>query len=75
MIDSPPILPLADTSVWSRFADGILLVVRSGRTERQALQRGLGAIDRSRLLGLVVNDSVGHDEKDYYSRYGANAVE
>ena len=74
VIDSPPILPLADTSVWARFADGILLVVRSGRTERQALQRGLGAIDRSRLLGLVVNNFVGHDENDYYSRYSQTAA-
>jgi capsular exopolysaccharide synthesis family protein len=75
VIDSPPVLPLADTSVWSRFADGILLVVRAGRTERQALQRGLGAIDKSRLLGLVVNNYTGHDESDYYSRYGPVASE
>jgi capsular exopolysaccharide synthesis family protein len=75
VIDSPPILPLADTSVWSRFADGILLVVRSGRTERQALQRGLSAIDQTRLLGLVINNYTGHDENDYYSRYSPNATE
>ena len=72
VIDSPPILPLADTSVWARFADGILLVVRAGRTERQPLQRGLAAIDQSRLLGVVVNNCTGHDEKDYYSRYSAS---
>lgn len=75
VIDSPPVLPLADTSVWARFADGVLLVVRAGRTERQALQRGLGAIERSRLLGLVVNNSTGNDEEDYYSRYSLAAVE
>ena len=28
IIDSPPVMPLADTSVWMRLADGILLVVR-----------------------------------------------
>jgi capsular exopolysaccharide synthesis family protein len=75
VIDSPPVMPLADTSVWARFADGILLVVRAGRTERQALQRGLGAIEQSRLLGLVINNSTGNDEEDYYSRYSATAVE
>jgi capsular exopolysaccharide synthesis family protein len=75
VIDSPPVLPLADTSVWARFADAILLVVRAGRTERQALQRGLAAIDQSRLLGLVVNNYVGHDESDYYSRYSPGALE
>src|SRR2546426_10071359 len=30
VIDSPPVLPLADTSVWSRLADSILLVAREG---------------------------------------------
>ena len=75
VIDSPPILPLAATSVWARFADGVLLVVRSGRTERQALQRGMGAIDHSRLLGLVVNNYTGHEENDYYSRYSSPAAE
>src|SRR6185369_11506135 len=29
IIDSPPLLPLADTSVWARLVDGALLVVRS----------------------------------------------
>ncbi len=75
VIDSPPVLPLADTSVWARFADGILLVVRAGRTEKQPLQRGLAAIDQSRLLGLVVNSCTGDNEKDYYSRYSPAAVE
>ena len=30
VIDSPPILPMADTSVWTNLADGILLVTRQG---------------------------------------------
>ena len=34
VIDSPPVLPLADTSLWSRLADGILLVTRKGITEK-----------------------------------------
>lgn len=75
VIDSPPVLPLADTSVWARFADGILLVVRAGRTERPALQRGLGALEHSKMLGLVVNNSTDNDEEDYYSRYSPAALE
>ena len=37
IIDSPPVMPLADTSVWMRLADGILLVVRQGITEKRQL--------------------------------------
>ena len=36
VIDSPPVLPLADTSLWSRLADGIVLVTRNGTTENSS---------------------------------------
>ncbi len=55
IIDSPPILPLADTSVWARLADGILLVTREGTTKKRMLQQGLQALEQSKLLGAVVN--------------------
>jgi capsular exopolysaccharide synthesis family protein len=70
IIDSPPILPLADTSVWARLADGILLVTREGTTKRRMLQRGLQAIEQSKLLGAVVNSSTNTDHSNYYQRYG-----
>jgi capsular exopolysaccharide synthesis family protein len=34
IVDSPPLLPLADTSIWARLTDGILLVAREGKTEK-----------------------------------------
>jgi capsular exopolysaccharide synthesis family protein len=74
IIDSPPLLPLADTSVWARFADGVLLVVREGKTEKRQLQRGLAALDRKNLLGVVVNGFTGSDNKNYYSRYSPAAA-
>jgi capsular exopolysaccharide synthesis family protein len=74
IIDSPPLLPLADTSVWARLADGVLLVVREGKTEKRQLQRGLAALDTSHLLGMVVNSCSGGDNKNYYSRYGSAAA-
>ena len=69
VIDSPPVLPLADTSLWSRLADGILLVTRKGITEKQQLQRGLDAIEKSKLLGALMNSSSNASHSDYYQRY------
>src|SRR5215471_7149278 len=37
IVDSPPLLPVADATVWSRLTDGILLVARVGKTERRLL--------------------------------------
>jgi capsular exopolysaccharide synthesis family protein len=70
VIDSPPVLPLADTSIWARLADGILLVTRKDITEKKQLQRGIEALERSKLLGGLVNGSTDTAHSDYYQRYG-----
>jgi capsular exopolysaccharide synthesis family protein len=69
VIDSPPVLPLADASLWSRLADGILLVTRKGTTEKQQLKQGLEAVEKSKLLGALVNSSASVAHSDYYERY------
>lgn len=66
IIDSPPVLPLADTSVWMRLADGILLVTREGTTEKQQLEKGLLALDSTKLLGALVNGSMASTYSGYY---------
>ena len=74
IIDSPPLMPLGDTSVWMRLADGILLVTRPGKTAKRQLQRGLEAIEQSKLLGAVLNGSVDAGLGDYYDYYGQATV-
>jgi len=72
VIDSPPILPLADTSVWTRLSDGILLITREGITEKKLLQRGLEAIESTKLIGAVINSST-HSSDGYYYYTAASA--
>lgn len=74
LIDSPPVVPLADTSVWMRLADGILMVAREGKTQKRQLRRGLQELDQSKLLGLVLNGSNNTDHHNYYQRYGPLAA-
>ncbi len=69
VIDSPPVLPLADTSVWTRFSDGVLLVAREGTTKKRELQRGMRALEPSHLLGVVINSCASADHSNYYQRY------
>jgi capsular exopolysaccharide synthesis family protein len=66
IIDSPPVLPMADTSIWMRFADGILLTTRQGITERRKLKKGLEALEHKKLLGALVNSSKDAVAGDYY---------
>jgi len=74
VIDSPPVLPLADTSMWARLADGVLLVTRKSITEKQQLKRGLEALEPAKLLGALVNGSTDAAHSDYYQRYGPSVI-
>ena len=73
IIDSPPVLPLADTSIWMRLADGILLVVRQGISEKQQLQRGLEALEQKKVLGALLNSAAASAYSDYYYRTSAGS--
>jgi len=68
IIDSPPILPMADTSVWTNLADGILIVTRQGITEKRQLKRGLEALGTQKLIGAVLNSARNVPNSDYYYR-------
>ncbi len=68
IIDSPPVLPLADTSVWTNLADGILLVARQGTTQKRQLQRGLEALGTQKLIGAILNSARSVANTDYYYR-------
>jgi capsular exopolysaccharide synthesis family protein len=69
IVDSPPLLPLADTTVWARLTDGTLLVAREGKTEKARLQQGLEILKKSDLLGVVLNGCTNPSHKNYYQRY------
>ena len=66
LIDSPPLLPLADTSVLSRLADGVLLITRQGTSKKRPLEKGLEIVDRRKLLGVVLNCAQGTAYGGYY---------
>jgi capsular exopolysaccharide synthesis family protein len=57
LLDTPPVLPVADTLVIGRMVAGAILVVETRRTPVPAIQRAKDALIRNqtRLLGLVVN--------------------
>lgn len=74
IIDTPPMFPLADTAFWMKQSDGVLLVIREEVSERKLLQRAVETLDRSLLLGVVVNSCSSGEHKYYYSRYGQDAV-
>lgn len=57
LIDVPPVAPLADVGTIAPLADGVVLVVRAGVTQRPALDQALEAFDEEKVLGVVLNDA------------------
>lgn len=61
LLDSPPLLAVADASILGALTDGVLLVVRAGRAEREAISaaRDLLAEVGANMVGAVLNDPDG----------------
>ena len=78
LIDSAPLLPVADPVVVSQFADGMLLVARAGSTTRDHIKAARAACDRggARVLGVVLNAAPQNaDRAAYYGYYGPREPE
>ena len=58
IIDTPSALGIVDMGMLGPLADRIVLVVRANVTSKTAIQDAMGAIDSSRLLGVVLNEAV-----------------
>jgi len=70
VIDSPPVMAATDAVILSVQADGVLLVVRSGETPKEAFTRTRELLSsvKCRILGVVLN-AVDSGAPDYYYSY------
>lgn len=57
VLDVPAVMPLADAGTVAPMADGILMVVRAGRTQRPVLDHAIAAFEQNKLVGVVLNDA------------------
>jgi capsular exopolysaccharide synthesis family protein len=65
LLDTPPVLPLADVAILAPMVDAALMVVRAGVTPKPAIENALRAFDASRLIGVVLNDAGAEDAYRY----------
>lgn len=57
VIDSPPILNLADFPILERLTDATIFIVRPGSTELSALEESLASLNPDKFLGTVINQN------------------
>ncbi len=68
LIDSPPVNMLSDGAIIAALADGVLLVLMSGETRREAARRALEALRQvnAHVLGVLINRITPRSGGDYY---------
>ncbi len=70
LIDSPPVLPVADATALAKAVDGVLLVLEAGHTRRKAARQAVESLRQvgANLVGVVLN-GVPTDRGSYYYSY------
>jgi capsular exopolysaccharide synthesis family protein len=71
IFDTPPVLAVTDAQILSNLADGVVLVVSSGKTETDAAKKAKELLDsaKAKILGVVLNNKK-QEESHYYYYYG-----
>ena len=72
VIDSPPLIGLADASLWAALSDGIVLVARQGRTRRAAFNEAVAVARATHkpIIGTVINGIGRKEMGSAYYKYG-----
>ena len=67
LIDSPPVLPVTDAAILSRYADATLMLAAAGQTRRGDLHRAVEKLDQvgAKILGIVLNKVSRQTGRDY----------
>lgn len=74
IFDTPPILAVADAQILANQVDASILVVSSGKTEKEAAVKAKELLvhAKSKLLGAVLNNRKVDSGSYYYYYYGSN---
>ena len=83
VIDAPPLLPVTDAAVLSRFVGGAIMVCAAGRTRKNELAAAIGALENigSHVFGVVLtmlpvkgSGSYGYGAYSYYGGSRSDAA-
>ena len=69
IIDSPPVLATSDPLVLAREVDGVIMVIRAGKTHREYLKKAVDTLNSPKLMGVVLNGAeFGRSSKYYHAQ-------
>jgi protein-tyrosine kinase len=68
ILDAPPLQPIADARLVTGLGDGLIMVIRQGKTSCRSIEGALKVTDQNKLLGVVFNDVKPMPFSTYYNR-------
>jgi len=75
ILDSPPAIAVHDASMLADICDGVLFVVRAGKTDFEVAQKAASEFGEERVLGVVLNRVEKSDGYPYYYGYSTEKEE
>ncbi|MDR7002196.1 CpsD/CapB family tyrosine-protein kinase [Neobacillus niacini] len=74
LFDAPPVLAVTDAQILANKCDGTILVVSSGKTEKDKLEKAKELLEaaQSKIVGVVLNNKKIDSKSNYYYYYGTN---
>lgn len=72
ILDTPPLLAVSDAAVLASQADGAVVVVRYGKSSREAIRHAIGSLEQidAKILGTVLNAVPAKRGRGYGYGYG-----
>jgi succinoglycan biosynthesis transport protein ExoP len=81
VIDTPPVLAVADARILATVVDGVILVVKAGTTAKDAIRHTKLLLEEinARIIGILLNNvdihAAGYSRYSYYYGYGKKKQE
>lgn len=71
ILDTPPVHAVTDAQILSTKSDGIILVIKAGRTKKDSVKDAIGSLKKvnANIIGTVLN-SIDNSRNKYYYYYG-----
>ena len=71
ILDTPPVVALADAAILSTHTDGVLLVLDAAHTRREVARRALASLGqvKARVIGVLLNRVPTRGAGYYYYNY------
>ena len=71
LVDTPPILPIADQVFLADLVDGLILVIRAGKAPREMIKTALENIAEKNVVGIIFNGYQKSVANYYHYKYSS----